>query len=70
MRIFRRQRRQGNVQEDSRLSEARRARIAAEHRLAEARRDVIVPLRDMHKENHIQPLINALIQRRVRREAQ
>jgi len=62
----RRKRKQMRIQGEA-LREAREARAAAEQRLAVAERDVIVPLRDMHKENHIQPLINGLIERRVRR---
>lgn len=70
MRAFRRRKRKREAAvDDSRLPEARQARADAETRLAETRRDLIVPLRDMHRENHIQPMINALIQRRARREA-
>lgn len=49
------------------LEEARRARADAEQRLAVTQSEVTIPLRDMHKENHIQPLINGLIQRRAER---
>jgi len=47
------------------LEEARRARLAAEMRLAVAEREIVVPLRRMHQENHIQPLVRALIQRKA-----
>jgi hypothetical protein len=52
---------------DSGLEEARRARAAAEQHLAVTQREVTVPLLDMHKENHIQPLIDGIIQRRADR---
>lgn len=48
------------------LEEAREARHEAELRLAAAQREIIVPLREMHRENHIQPMITALIARRAR----
>lgn len=49
------------------LAEARRARIAAEARLAVTHSEVTVPLRMLHRENHIQPLINDLIARHAER---
>lgn len=49
------------------LEEARRAREAAEARLHVTTREVTIPLREMHRENHIQPLINELIRRRAER---
>lgn len=51
------------------LAGARRERELAEQRLAVTQRDLIVPLKDMHKENHIDPLIRGLIRRRAAREA-
>lgn len=50
------------------LEEARSARQDAEQRLVVTTSEVTIPLRDMHKENHIQPLINGIIMRRARRE--
>jgi hypothetical protein len=68
MRFFRQRRKQeqGTV-EATGLAEAQAARREAEERLKTTQRDLIVPLREMHRENHVQPLINALIQRRVER---
>lgn len=51
------------------LEEARSARQAAEQRLVVTTSEVTIPLRDMHRENHIQPLIDVLITRRARRES-
>lgn len=62
----RRGKKRGSMEEDG-LAEARQARAAAEQRLAVTERELTVPLREMHRENHIQPAINALIQGHVRR---
>lgn len=43
-----------------------RERQAAEDRLAHAERHVILPLAREREENHIAPLLNALIERRAR----
>lgn len=59
MRLFRRKRVKAG------LVQAREAREAAEERLAHTRETLIIPLRSMHKENHIAPLINSLIRRRA-----
>jgi sulfur relay (sulfurtransferase) DsrC/TusE family protein len=55
---------------DTGLEEARAARISAQERLAAAHAELIVPLRDLNQENHIQPLVNALIRKRVRKAAE
>lgn len=52
---------------DPGLEEARRARVAAQQHLATTTSEVVIPLREMHRENHIQPLINHLIQKRAER---
>ena len=49
------------------LEEARKARAEAARHLAVTHGEVTVPLRDMHKENHIQPLVNDIIRRRAER---
>jgi hypothetical protein len=64
---FRHKEKRMAVQVSTGLEEARSARIAAEQRLAVTQSEVTVPLMDMHKENHIQPLIDGLIQRRAER---
>jgi hypothetical protein len=63
MRFFRQRNQEQSVTvtQEERLEEARSARLAAEQRLEVTQREVEVPLRDMHKVNHIQPLINQLI---------
>lgn len=63
MRPFRRKRK---VKAD--LAHARRERQAAEERLQHDQEHTIVPLREIRQENHIGPLINALIQRKADRE--
>jgi len=68
-RWWRCRKREGDMGEGAGVREARMAREEAEQRLAITQRELIIPLRDMHKENHVQPLINGLIQRRVRRES-
>lgn len=65
MRFLRRERRAPVDRRD--LEAARRERRGAEQRLAAAEREVTVPLRDLHKENHIGPLLSALIERRAGR---
>lgn len=52
-----------DVKGDTGLQEARRARQAAEERLAVTYTEVTVPLRELHQVNHIQPLINGLLQK-------
>ena len=59
-------RKENQVAEEG-LEEARLARIAAAQRLEITHREVTVPLREMHRENHIQPLIDELITRRAAR---
>lgn len=49
------------------LEEARKARKSAQARLHVTTREVTIPLREMHRENHIQPLIDELIRRRAER---
>lgn len=50
------------------LAEARGAREAAERRLKHAEEHVNRPLREMREQNHVGPLIDALIQRRIARD--
>ena len=49
------------------LEHARQARKRAEEQLARDLEHVIIPLREIRQANHVGPLINALIQRRVER---
>lgn len=49
------------------LQHARCERKRAEERLQHTEEHVIIPLREIRETNHIGPLINALIQRRVER---
>jgi hypothetical protein len=58
------------VSEGSGLDEARQARRAAEYSFAVTQSEVTIPLRDLHRENHIQPLINNLIRKRAERGAE
>lgn len=51
------------------LEHARRERQRAEERLRRDQEHVIIPLREIRETNHIGPLINALIQRKVERES-
>lgn len=60
-------RKEQRMSPESGLEEARQARRAAAQRLAVTQSEVTIPLRDLHKDNHIQPLINNLIQRRAER---
>jgi hypothetical protein len=50
------------------LAEARAARELAERKLEEEDRSLVVPLRDMHRVNHIGPLVSELVARRGRDE--
>jgi hypothetical protein len=63
---FPRRRKKSAVPVPDSLREARAQREEAERRLESARREVIAPLHAMREENHIGPLIGALIQRRAR----
>lgn len=47
--------------ESAEAREAREARASAEARLAEARHNVIVPLAEMRKDNHVSARLNAMI---------
>ena len=49
------------------LRATRAEREAAEQRLKDAQANVIRPLREMHRENHVGPLLDQLIQRRIDR---
>lgn len=49
------------------LEHARRERQRAEENLRHDEEHVSIPLREIRKENHIGPLISALIQRKVER---
>jgi hypothetical protein len=60
-------RRKQEAVEGTGLAEARAERLAAEERLETTQRDLTVPLREMHKENHIGPLISNLIRRSTER---
>ena len=51
------------------LQHARSARRQAEERLQYDEEHVILPLHEIREKNHIGPLINALIQRKVDRES-
>lgn len=51
------------------LEHARRERRRAEELLQHDQEHIIIPLSDLHKENHIGPLISALIQRKAERES-
>lgn len=69
MRFFKRreQGKQEEAVEATGLAEARAERLAAEERLKATERDLTVPLLEMHKENHIGPLISQLVRRHVER---
>ncbi|HVT97927.1 MAG TPA: hypothetical protein VHE33_10485 [Acidobacteriaceae bacterium] len=49
------------------LEEARKARRSAAERLAVTTSEVTIPLRNLHKENHIGPLLDGLIQKKAER---
>lgn len=49
------------------LEHTRAERRAAEQRLETAQAEVIRPLREMHRENHIGPLLDRLVQRAARK---
>jgi hypothetical protein len=50
------------------LEHARRERRQAEERLRHDQEHTIIPLAEIRKTNHIDPLINALIRRKMERE--
>lgn len=60
-----RRRKQAAVR-SAQVEAARAERIQAEHRLKVAQRELTVPFRQLRQENHIGPLLNELIQRKVR----
>lgn len=62
-----RRNREHRMSSDDGLEEARQARESALERLHVTTREVTIPLREMHRENHIQPLIDELIRRRAER---
>ena len=46
------------------IAEARAAREEAERRLEQEHRELVVPLRELHRVNHIGPLIDNLVARK------
>lgn len=65
---FRRRRKKSPEVAATGLQEAREARKQAERQLETDTREVIIPLREMHKVNHIGPLISSYIVRGQPRE--
>jgi hypothetical protein len=49
------------------VEEARQRRIAAEELLEKEQVETVRPLRQMYRENHIGPLLDSLVQRRIER---
>lgn len=49
------------------VEDARRRRIAAEAQLEQERKDIVRPLAQMYRENHIGPLLDSLVRQRIER---